>query len=140
MTPAQNRRRREIHSSPIPSLSPGGCPINRSKIYTGIGRRDGDRVRGVRNGKGGPAVDDAAKATTQAAADSARTTADVARTGVSAISKPIKTFELPNGVKIEAPDGGFVATLEKAIARRGQSWPIKQASPQTSGRRSCRAL
>jgi len=57
------------------------------------------------------AAADAAKATTQAAADAARATADAARTGGAIVSKAVKTFELPNGVKIDVTDGGFMATL-----------------------------
>ena len=57
------------------------------------------------------AAADAAKATTQAAADAARATADAARTGGAIVAKAVKTFELPNGVKIDVTDGGFMATL-----------------------------
>jgi outer membrane protein OmpA-like peptidoglycan-associated protein len=45
-------------------------------------------------------VGDAAKATTAAAGASARI-----------VTTAIKTFELPNGVKVDATDGGVVATL-----------------------------
>jgi len=57
------------------------------------------------------AAADAAKATTQAAADAARATADAAKTGGAIVAKAVKTFELPNGVKIDVTDGGFMATL-----------------------------
>jgi len=57
------------------------------------------------------AAADAAKATTQTAADAARATADAAKTGGAIVAKAVKTFELPNGVKIDVTDGGFMATL-----------------------------
>ncbi|HKC44201.1 MAG TPA: DUF937 domain-containing protein, partial [Burkholderiales bacterium] len=57
------------------------------------------------------AATDAATATTQAAADAARATADAARTGGAIVTKAVKTFELPNGVKIDVTDGGFMARL-----------------------------
>lgn len=56
-------------------------------------------------------VGDAAKATAQAASDAAKATADAAKTGAAAVARAVKTFELPNGVKIEASDGGFTATM-----------------------------
>jgi len=57
------------------------------------------------------AAADAAKATTQAAADAAKGTTDAARAGGAIVAKGVKTFELPNGVKIDVTDGGFMATL-----------------------------
>src|SRR5262245_4582831 len=48
----------------------------------------------------GDTVGDAATATTQAA-----------KSGAAAVARSMKTFELPNGVKISAADGGFVASL-----------------------------
>ena len=53
----------------------------------------------------------AAKATTDAAKATAQATADAAKAGTAAIKKAVKTFELPNGVKIDVADGGFMATL-----------------------------
>jgi outer membrane protein OmpA-like peptidoglycan-associated protein len=49
-------------------------------------------------------VGDAAKATALA-------TADAAKAGAAAVAKAVKTFELPNGVKIVVTDGGFMATM-----------------------------
>src|SRR5262249_28684952 len=57
------------------------------------------------------AAADAAKATTQTAADAAGATADAAKTGGAMVAKAVKPFELPNGVKIDVTDGGFMATL-----------------------------
>jgi outer membrane protein OmpA-like peptidoglycan-associated protein len=65
----------------------------------------------------GDTVGDAAKATTEAARKAGETVGDAAKAtaaaGASARIVPtaIKTFELPNGVKIDATDGGFMATL-----------------------------
>lgn len=56
-------------------------------------------------------VGDAAKATTQAAVGAATATADAAKAGAAAVAKAVKTFELPNGVKIDVTDGGFMATM-----------------------------
>jgi outer membrane protein OmpA-like peptidoglycan-associated protein len=60
-------------------------------------------------------VGDAAKTTAQATADAAKSaaqaTAQAAKSGAAAVTKAIKTFELPNGVKIDVTDGGFMATL-----------------------------
>jgi OOP family OmpA-OmpF porin len=61
--------------------------------------------------KVGDTVGEAAKATTQAAADAAKATTDAARAGGAIVAKAVKTFELPNGVKIDVTDGGFMATL-----------------------------
>jgi OOP family OmpA-OmpF porin len=61
--------------------------------------------------KVGDTVGDAAKATTQAAADAAKTTADAARAGGAIVAKSVNTFELPNGVKIDVTDGGFMAAM-----------------------------
>jgi outer membrane protein OmpA-like peptidoglycan-associated protein len=61
--------------------------------------------------KVGDTVGDAAKATGQAAKDAARATADAAKAGATVVTKAIKSFTLPNGVKIDATDGGFVAQL-----------------------------
>jgi outer membrane protein OmpA-like peptidoglycan-associated protein len=61
--------------------------------------------------KVGDTVSDAAKATSQAAKDAAQATADAAKAGAAVVTKTIMSFTLPNGVKIDATDGGFIAQL-----------------------------
>jgi OmpA-OmpF porin, OOP family len=68
--------------------------------------------------KVGDTVGDAGKAATQAARQAGETVGDPAKAttaaaGASAriVTTAIKTFELPNGVKVDATDGGVVATL-----------------------------
>jgi outer membrane protein OmpA-like peptidoglycan-associated protein len=68
--------------------------------------------------KVGDTVGDAAKATSQAAKDAARATADAAKSGAALVTKAITSFTLPNGVKIEAADGGFVAQLIAFLSSR----------------------
>lgn len=43
--------------------------------------------------------------------DAAKAASDAAKTGAAVVTKAIRSFELPNGVKIDATDGGFVAQL-----------------------------
>jgi OmpA-OmpF porin, OOP family len=67
--------------------------------------------------KVGETVSDAAKATTEAARKAGETVADAAKStaaagaGARIVPAAIRTFELPNGVKVDATDGGVVATL-----------------------------
>jgi OmpA-OmpF porin, OOP family len=67
--------------------------------------------------KAGETVGDAAQAATDAARKAGETVADAAKStaaagaGARIVPAAIRTFELPNGVKVDATDGGFVATL-----------------------------
>ena len=74
----------------------------------------------------GDTVGDAAKAGSLAA----QATADAAKTGATVVSKAITSFTLPNGVKIDATDGGFVAQLlaflNSAQAAAGQGFSFDE--------------
>src|SRR5262245_1426196 len=63
---------------------------------------------------------DAARATTQAAGDAARATTqaagDAAAGATAAAKGALKSFELPNGVKMEVPEGGFMASMIASLS------------------------
>jgi len=78
-------------------------------------RRTVDTVGDAARGAG-----DAARATTQAAGDAARATTqaagDAAAGATAAAKGALKSFELPNGVKMEVPEGGFMASMIASLS------------------------
>lgn len=65
-------------------------------------------------------VSDAAKTTTQATGDAAKAATqaagDAATGATAAVKGALKSFELPNGVKMELPEGGFMASMISSLS------------------------
>jgi len=55
--------------------------------------------------------EDVTKKAADTVGDAAKAAAGAAKASAAVVTKAFKTFELPNGVKIDVTDGGFMATL-----------------------------